>query len=72
MHQLKEFKQQRKALKIRLKAAKREVKTLEQELKELRLQEQHKAADNLEYWIDKGEENKRTFFRRVADRLTGH
>ncbi|WP_281647221.1 hypothetical protein [Parendozoicomonas sp. Alg238-R29] len=69
MHQLKAFKKQRKDIKIRLKAAKREVKALEQELKTLRFQEQHKAADNLEYWLDKGQNGRVSLLARLGNLL---
>ncbi len=55
MHDLNEFKKKRKDLKIRLKAAQREVDEIKEELDNLRHEEQHRAVDNLEYWLDEEE-----------------
>ncbi len=55
MHDLNEFKKKRKDLKIRLKAAQREVDEIKAELDNLRHEEQHRAVDNLEYWLDEEE-----------------
>ena len=52
MYDLEEFKRKRKDLKIRLKAAQREVEEIKEELELLRQQEQHRAVDNLEYWLE--------------------
>ncbi|CAM3515426.1 hypothetical protein [Parendozoicomonas haliclonae] len=70
-HNLKNFKKQRKALKIRLKAAQREVHELKAELEKLRMEEQHKVADNLEYWLEEEEAHHVSIFSKIRRLLGG-
>ena len=72
MHELKSFKKERKALKIRLKAAKAEVKDLQIQLDKLRCNEQHKAVDNLEYWLDKENRKRYSLLSKIKMILSGN
>ncbi len=70
MHDLKDFKSKRKDLKIRLKAAQQDVVEIKAELNQLRHEEQHKAADNLEYWMEEEESRHVSFFGKLRQMLT--
>lgn len=69
MYDLEEFKRKRKDLKIRLKAAQREVEEIKEELELLRQHEQHRAVDNLEYWLEEEDAHHATVFEGIRQIL---